>query len=116
MDVSGMTIEGFFLADYARKSERVEQLEAKVKELEEVWRGAPAKYDFARPHDHIGDVIGDLLPRESDGGGEFLEFMKKSWNVLVDHPVNRARRERGLKAANSAWLIRYSRTCCHRKR
>ena len=35
MDVSGMTIEGFFLADYARKSERVEQLEAKVKELEE---------------------------------------------------------------------------------
>ena len=69
-----------------------------------VWRGTLAKYDFARPHDIIGQVIGDKLPRESDGGAKFLEFMKKSYDVLVDHPVNRARRERGLKAANSAWL------------
>ena len=69
-----------------------------------VWRDTLAKYDFARPHDHIGAVIGDLLPRREDGGGEFLDFMKKSYDVLVDHPVNRARRARGLKAANSAWL------------
>jgi 2,3-bisphosphoglycerate-independent phosphoglycerate mutase len=69
-----------------------------------VWHGTMDKYDFTRPHDIIGRVIGDLLPRESDGGGEYLDFMKKSYDVLVDHPVNRRRRARGLKAANSAWL------------
>lgn len=69
-----------------------------------VWRNTLAKYDFTRPHDIIGQTIGDKLPRESDGGGEYLEFMKKSYDILVNHPVNIARRERGLKAANSAWL------------
>lgn len=69
-----------------------------------VWRGTKSVYDFTRPHDIIGQVIGDKLPREDDGGGEFLEFMKKSYDVLVGHPVNAARRARGLKAANSAWL------------
>lgn len=69
-----------------------------------VWRDTLAKYDFTRPHDIIGQTIGDKLPRENDGGIEYLEFMKKSYDVLVNHPVNVARRKRGLKAANSAWL------------
>ena len=30
--------------------------------------------------------------------------MKKSWDILYNHPVNIARRARGLKAANSIWL------------
>lgn len=34
MDISSMTIEGFFLADYVKKSELVEQLEKKVRELQ----------------------------------------------------------------------------------
>ena len=62
------------------------------------------KYNFMRPHDILGRRIGDFLPRESDGGKEFYELMKKSYDVLNHHPVNEARRARGLKPANSAWL------------
>lgn len=69
-----------------------------------VWKDTLSVYDFTRPHDIIGQVIGDKLPRENDGGALFLEFMKKSYDVLKDHPVNVKRRERGLKPANSAWL------------
>lgn len=69
-----------------------------------VWRNTLPKYDFTRPHDIIGQVIGDKLPREDDGGAEFLGYMKKSYDILVNHPVNAERRRRGLKAANSAWL------------
>ena len=69
-----------------------------------VWNGAPAVYDFTRPHDILGQVIGDKLPRHDDGGAQFLEFMKKSYDILENHPVNINRRERGLKPANSAWL------------
>lgn len=69
-----------------------------------VWKDTLSVYDFTRPHDIIGQVIGDKLPRENDGGELFREFMKKSYDVLKDHPVNVNRRARGLKPANSAWL------------
>ena len=69
-----------------------------------VWRGAPATYDFTRPHDVLGQVIGDKLPRKDDGGAEFLEFMKRGYEVLKNHPVNLARIAAGKKPANSPWL------------
>lgn len=62
------------------------------------------KYNFERPHDHLGERIGDYLPKETNGGGEFLKLMKQSFEILNHHPVNEARRARGLKPANSAWL------------
>ena len=57
-----------------------------------------------RPHDILGKRIGEYLPRIEDGGKEFLELMKRSYDILKDHPVNLARKARGLKPANSAWL------------
>ena len=69
-----------------------------------VWRGAPSTYDFTRPHDILGQVIGDKLPRANDGGAEFLEFMKRGYEVLKNHPVNLARIAAGKKPANSPWL------------
>ncbi len=57
-----------------------------------------------RPHDILGKRIGEYLPRVEDGGAEFLELMKKSYDILKDHPVNLARKAKGLKPANSAWL------------
>ncbi len=69
-----------------------------------VWRDGDDKYNFMRPHDILGRVIGEYLPRENDGGREFLELMRASYDVLNEHPVNIARRERGLRPANSAWL------------
>ncbi|MBE6576666.1 MAG: cofactor-independent phosphoglycerate mutase [Ruminococcaceae bacterium] len=69
-----------------------------------IWKNSDDKYNFMRPHDILGKRIGDYLPRVEDGGAEFLELMKKSYDILKDHPVNVARKARGLKPANSAWL------------
>ena len=62
------------------------------------------KYDFARPHDHLGERIGKYLPTPENGGAEFLDIMKKSFDILNHHPINEERRKKGLKPANSAWL------------
>ena len=61
-------------------------------------------YNFARPHDILGRCIEDYLPRESDGGKEFLDLMKESYEILNHHPINEKRRQRGLKPANSVWF------------
>ncbi len=64
-----------------------------------LWQNAPEFKDFMRPHDIPGRVIGEYLPPEP-----FLSLMKKSREVLEHHPVNEARRARGLRVANSIWL------------
>ena len=69
-----------------------------------LWKNGNDTYDFSRPHDIIGRCIRDYLPSEENGGGEFRRLMKESYEVLNHHPVNEARRARGLKPANSAWL------------
>ena len=69
-----------------------------------IWKNGNDKYDFMRPHDILGRRIGEYLPKAENGGAEFLELMKKSYDILNHHPVNEARRARGLKPANSAWL------------
>ena len=69
-----------------------------------IWKNGNDRYNFMRPHDILGKRIGDYLPRTSDGGEEFLKLMKESYAILKDHPVNIARKARGLKPANSAWL------------
>ena len=62
------------------------------------------QYPFMRPHDILGQRIGDYLPDPAKGGTEFLDLMKRSYEILNHHPINEARRARGLKPANSAWL------------
>ena len=69
-----------------------------------IWKDCDEHYDFSRPHDIIGRKIKDYLPKVENGGAEFYELMRKSYDVLNHHPVNEARRARGLKPANSAWL------------
>ena len=61
-------------------------------------------YPFMRPHDILGQRIGDYLPKKEDGGEEFYQMMRESFDILNHHPVNEARRARGLKPANSAWF------------
>lgn len=69
-----------------------------------IWKNGNDKYNFMRPHDILGRTIGEYLPRVDDGGEEFLKLMQDSYEILDNHPVNIARRERGLHPANSAWL------------
>lgn len=68
-----------------------------------IWKGGNDTYSFHRPHDIIGQCIKEYLPK-GDDGKVFYELMRKSWDILNNHPVNIARRARGLKAANSIWL------------
>ncbi len=68
-----------------------------------LWHGGNDKYNFMRPHDILGQCIKDHLPHGEDGK-VFYELMRKSWDILNHHPVNEARRARGLRPANSIWL------------
>ena len=52
------------------------------------------------PHDIRGKEIGEYLPDEP----ALLEMQKKSYEILKDHPVNRARMEKGLNPGNSLWF------------
>ena len=69
-----------------------------------IWKNGNDKYNFTRPHDILGQTIGEYLPSAKDGGEEFLDLMKKSYDLLKEHPVNISRKQRGLKPANSIWL------------
>ena len=55
------------------------------------------------PHDISGKVIGEYLSK-SENAAPLIELMKKSYDILKDHPVNLARRAKGLHEANSIWL------------
>ena len=68
-----------------------------------LWKNADTTYNFARPHDIIGQRIAEYLP-SGEAGEVFYRFMRESYDVLNRHPVNEERRRRGLKPANSAWL------------
>ncbi len=69
-----------------------------------IWKNGDDTYDFTRPHDILGKRIGEYLPSRENGGEEFYKLMRESFDILNHHPVNEARRARGLKPANSAWL------------
>lgn len=69
-----------------------------------IWKNGNDTYPFMRPHDILGKRIGEYLPRRENGGGEFYDLMRESFEILNHHPVNEERRRRGLKPANSAWL------------
>lgn len=55
------------------------------------------------PHDITGRKITEYLGVNKNGE-KLLDMMKRSYNLLKDHPVNKKRIERGLRPANSIWL------------
>lgn len=55
------------------------------------------------PHDISGRVIGDYLSK-SENAAPLIDLMKKSYEILKNHPVNIERRKKGLHEANSIWL------------
>ncbi len=52
------------------------------------------------PHDHLGQVIGQYLPKNP----LFRKMMEKSFDVLNNHPLNVKRAEEGKNKANSLWF------------
>lgn len=55
------------------------------------------------PHDISKEKITAHLPK-GEVGKRLLEMMKKSYDILKDHPINKARVERGLNPANCIWF------------
>lgn len=56
--------------------------------------------ELAQPHDVLGQVIGQYLPTDK----ALYEMMKKSYDILVNHPLNIERKKQGLNPANCCWF------------
>ena len=69
-----------------------------------IWKDAPELCaNYTRPHDILGCVIEDYIP-QGEVGKPYLEIMKKSYEILKNHPVNIERKKKGLLPANSLWI------------
>ena len=56
------------------------------------------------PHDHLGEVIGPLLPSGNDNAQVLKSLMKLAHQVLDHHPINEQRRAEGKRPANGVWF------------
>ncbi len=56
--------------------------------------------ELTPPHDVLTQTIGQHLPKDA----VLLEMMKKSYEILKDHPMNIERKAKGLKPANCCWF------------
>ena len=56
--------------------------------------------DLVPPHDVLGQNIADKLPENE----KLREMMKRSYDILVNHPINIERKKKGLNPANSCWF------------
>ena len=59
--------------------------------------------DLTPPHDITGKPIKEYLPH-SEAGRAYLSLMKRSYELLKNHPVNAARVKSGKRPANSLWF------------
>lgn len=56
--------------------------------------------ELAQPHDILEKCVEEYLPKEP----KLLDMMKRSYDILVNHPINIERKKRGLRPANSCWF------------
>jgi 2,3-bisphosphoglycerate-independent phosphoglycerate mutase len=59
--------------------------------------------ELTPPHDITGKKITEYLPK-TPNSKKLLDMMKRSYDILKDHPVNIARKAKGLRPANAIWL------------
>lgn len=65
-----------------------------------IWHQGPVGQNLTPPHDISDRKITEYLPQNP----VILDLMKRSYEILKDHPINRDRIARGLNPANSIWL------------
>ena len=64
-----------------------------------IWKGGHV-VELTPPHDVLTQVIEPYLPADK----ALYELMKKSYDILVNHPINVERKARGLNPANCCWF------------
>ncbi len=67
-----------------------------------VWDNGPENARTIPPHDVLDQNMSQYLNNPSND--PIPGLIRRSWELLQDHPVNRKRREQGLNEANSIWL------------
>lgn len=65
-----------------------------------IWHQGPVGLNLTPPHDISDRKITEYLPQNPF----ILDLMKRSYEILKDHPINQDRMARGLNPANSIWL------------
>ncbi len=64
-----------------------------------IWQNGSV-VELTPPHDVLGQTIGQYLPEDK----VLREMMKKSYDILANHPINIERKKQGLNPANSLWF------------
>ncbi|MGN0307282.1 MAG: cofactor-independent phosphoglycerate mutase [Lachnospiraceae bacterium] len=64
-----------------------------------IWKGGEV-VELTPPHDVLTQKVGDHLPADP----VLREMMKKSYEILKDHPLNQERKKQGLSPANCCWF------------
>lgn len=64
--------------------------------------------ELSQPHDILEQCIEEYIPTnfgaDTKGYQLLYEMMKKSYDILVNHPINVERKAKGLHPANSCWF------------
>lgn len=68
-----------------------------------VWKNGVADMQCTPPHDILERDISEYLPK---GNKDYIlnDLIKRSFNILQEHPLNKQRISKGKKPANSIWL------------
>lgn len=65
-----------------------------------IWHDGEVIEDLTPPHDVLGQNAGTYMPKHP----LLKKMVLDSYQILKNHPVNLARREKGLKTANCCWF------------
>ena len=68
-----------------------------------IWKNIDYGYTMSPPHDILTKKITEYLPK-GKYSAKILDMMKRSYDLLMNHPVNIKRMENGLEPANCMWL------------
>jgi len=100
------TEEARDLLNYISKEIRIEQISfysgVSYRHIM-VWSAGLSNIECIPPHDITGKDITDYLP-VGDGEDVLKRIMRRSTDVLENHPINKERIRKGKKPANSIWL------------
>jgi len=68
-----------------------------------LWKGGDTGAELTPPHDITNQPVREYLPAGVNSE-VIMDIMRKSHEILKDHPVNLDRIKRGLNPANTAWI------------